>query len=110
MVDVRDRACVCRFAAELQSSRRSYLSSHSGPRVRHILNSPPLVIIFRGRTLDKVMMRHRISMVDLNGALRQAKVANVSEVEVCVLGQSTVKTTIDRRISNAARQSRPALS
>ena len=65
---------------------RSFLSCRFGRPVRVVLNSPPIVVIFRGRQMDKILMRHRINAFDLSAALRGAGVWNICEVEACILG------------------------
>lgn len=65
----------------------SFTSVHLGRKTAGILNSPALIIVFKGRTLDKVMRHHRISMIDLYGALRNHQVINVAEVEACFIGE-----------------------
>jgi hypothetical protein len=60
------------------------MSSHYGPTVEWCLNSPPLIIAFRGNSLDQVMRKHRISTSDLNGALRKKSIWHISEVEAVI--------------------------
>lgn len=68
----------------------SFLSSRKGGRGRlgQLFTSPPLVVAFRGRMLEKVMESHRISQTDLHGALRQKGVLNISQVE-CIIIEPT---------------------
>ena len=63
----------------------SQISSHYGKTLENAINSPPLVIAFRGRPLEKVMRNHRVSRTDLNGALRRANVWHISEVEAVII-------------------------
>lgn len=51
-------------------------------RPGYLLTSPALIIAYRGKALERVMHKHRISHKDLNGALRAANVWNICEVEV----------------------------
>jgi len=51
------------------------------------IQSPPLVIAFRGQALTKVMRIHRISATDLNSALRKEKIWNIKEVEAVIIGE-----------------------
>lgn len=63
----------------------SQISSHYGKGLEHLMNSPPLVIAFRGHALMKVMKKHRISVSDLNGALRRSNVWNICEIEAVII-------------------------
>jgi len=49
------------------------------------LESPPLVVVFRGDMLSDVMHKHRISIGDIYAALRQKSILSVSEVECAVI-------------------------
>jgi uncharacterized membrane protein YcaP (DUF421 family) len=72
------------------------MSSHYGPTVEWCLNSPPLIIAFRGNSLDQVMRKHRISTSDLNGALRKKSIWHISEVEAVII-ESTGNFSIYKR-------------
>jgi len=61
------------------------MSTRLGERFEHAFNSPPLVIAFRGRALNKVMRQHRISKTDLNGAMRREGIWNIREVEAVII-------------------------
>lgn len=74
----------------------SCLSSLMGVNIERLVNSPPLVIAFRGRPLKKTMKQHRISMTDLNSALRKEGIWNISEVE-CVIIESTGLFSVYKR-------------
>ena len=50
-----------------------------------LLTSPSLIIAYRGRALERVMHKHRVSRQDLDGALRGAGVWNICEVEVVAI-------------------------
>ncbi|KAK7432904.1 hypothetical protein QQZ08_000375 [Neonectria magnoliae] len=54
-------------------------------RFSWLLQAPPLVIAFRGMMLRDVMMKHRISPVDVNAALRQKGVLNICQVECAII-------------------------
>lgn len=58
-----------------------------GVNIERIVNSPPLVIAFRGYALKKTMKQHRISMTDLNSALRKEGIWNIKEVECVIIGE-----------------------
>ena len=60
------------------------------------MNSPPLIIAFRGKPLNQVMRKHRISTSDLNGALRQRSIWHISEVEAVII-ESTGNFSIYKR-------------
>lgn len=71
----------------------SFIGSHSQGRFTWILTSPPLVIVFRGELLTGVMKSHRIAHSDLNGALRQQGIVNISQVE-CAIIEPTGKFSV----------------
>lgn len=62
----------------------SRLASSFKERLSWMLQGPPLVLVFRGEMLTKVMRNHRISTTDVRGALRSHGILNVSQVE-CVM-------------------------
>lgn len=76
-----------------------YFTSVASSRFRRfswIVQGPPLVIAFRGTMLLAVMKRHRISVIDVNAALRQKQVLNICQVEVVIIepnGSISVFTT-----------------
>lgn len=72
------------------------MSSHYGPTLENCLNSPPLIIAFRGHSLNQVMRKHRISTSDLNGALRKKAIWHISEVEAVII-ESTGNFSIYKR-------------
>jgi len=72
------------------------MSSHFGLSLENALNSPPLIIAFRGGALKDVMRKHRISTTDLNGALRQRNIWHISEVEAVII-ESTGNFSIYKR-------------
>ena len=61
------------------------MSSHYGLTLERALNSPPLVIAFRGHALRDVMRKHRISQTDLNSALRREQIWNIRQVEAVII-------------------------
>lgn len=81
---------------EASSHSRSQLSSRCGISLEQMLNSPPLVIAFRGQALKKVMRHHRISTSDLNSALRKSGIWHISEVE-CVIIEPTGDFAVYKR-------------
>lgn len=66
-------------------SHSSQMSSHYGLTLERALNSPPLVIAFRGKALRDVMRKHRISQTDLNSALRRENIWNIRQVEAVII-------------------------
>jgi len=62
----------------------SFLGSQWHGKLSCYLSSPPLIIAFRGRMLEKVMQSHRVSHDDFFTALRQQGILSVSQVE-CVI-------------------------
>lgn len=78
-----------------------YFTSTISTRFRYlawVFQGPPLVLAFRGKMLTSVMMKHRISQVDLNAALRQNGILNISLVECAIIepnGSFSVFTTKD---------------
>lgn len=75
---------------------RSQLSSHYGLTLERALNSPPLVIAFRGTALRDVMRRHRISQTDLNSALRGRQIWNIRQVEAVIIEPTGTFTIYER--------------
>jgi uncharacterized membrane protein YcaP (DUF421 family) len=65
-----------------------YFTSTISTRFQHfawLFQGPPLVLAFRGKMLTAVMRKHRISSVDLNAALRQRGILNISQVECAII-------------------------
>lgn len=60
----------------------SYVAMRWPNRTGDLLISPALVIAYRGKALERIMHKHRVSYKDLNGALRAANVWNICEIEV----------------------------
>lgn len=50
-----------------------------------VITAPALVIAYRGRALDKVMHKHRVSNEDLYSALRSKGVWDICQVEVVAI-------------------------
>jgi uncharacterized membrane protein YcaP (DUF421 family) len=76
-----------------------------GNFLEHAIQSPPLVIAFRGQALTKVMKIHRISTTDLNSALRKEKIWNIKEVECVIIGKSA-KTQDEWRTTSLSHRAR----
>jgi uncharacterized membrane protein YcaP (DUF421 family) len=53
-----------------------------------LFTKPPLIVAFRGHLLEGLMEKHRITKVDIYGALRKGGVMNICEVECVVVGES----------------------
>lgn len=72
-------------------------------RFSWLFQGPPLVIAFRGKMLTIVMIKHRISPVDVNAALRQKGVLNICQVECALIepnGSISVFTTKELEDAN----------
>lgn len=58
----------------------------AGLNLHHVLSkamaSPTLIIAYRGKQLNRMMRKHRVSQKDLDSALRIGGVWNICEVEV----------------------------
>lgn len=52
-----------------------------------LFTKPPLIVAFRGHLLEGLMQKHRLSKVDIYGALRKSGVMNICEVECVVVGK-----------------------
>ena len=91
----------------------SLCSSNMGDHFERLIQSPPLVIAFRGKSLDKVMRQHRISRTDLNSALRKYQIWNIKEVECVIIGEikssgiSSHPSQANRPYSRCCFQNRP---
>jgi uncharacterized membrane protein YcaP (DUF421 family) len=59
----------------------SHLASNFHQKLSWFFHSPPLLIVFKGKLLRKVILKHQISPEDVNAALRQQGILNVSQVE-----------------------------
>ncbi|KAI6777699.1 antigen [Emericellopsis cladophorae] len=71
-------------------------------RLEWLVQGQPLVLVFRGKMLQSVMHKHRISCGNLNAALRQNGVANICLVECAIVepnGSISVFTT--KELENA---------
>lgn len=55
------------------------------PALRSILTAPPVIVVENGRFVDAAMKREMLTEEELMGQLRQAQVADVSEVRVARL-------------------------
>ena len=63
----------------------SMLTSHFNQKLAWLFQGPPLVVVFRGAMLTKVMKEHRISTADVNASLRHHGILNVSLVECAII-------------------------
>lgn len=92
------------IATRFEKQLANYVSA---PAVRNTSSSHSLLLIgkqlllaFRGEMLRGVMRKHRISVADLNGALRQKGVLNICQVEAVLIGASYLVP-----VSSASEQS-----
>ncbi|KAG4427317.1 hypothetical protein IFR05_017201, partial [Cadophora sp. M221] len=63
----------------------STLSTRFSQRLAWVFQSPPLVIVFRGEMLRDVMLKHRVSPIDVMAALRMRGVVSVCLVECGII-------------------------
>ncbi len=65
-------------------------------RTRPILEGEPLIIIERGKVLEKNMHRERLTFEDLYAQLRANKITSIADVEWAVLETSGTITVIPK--------------
>jgi uncharacterized membrane protein YcaP (DUF421 family) len=65
----------------------SYANFHF-PRLRPLLDGEPIVIVERGKPIDKNMRRERVTMEDVMQAARQQSIASLDEVDWAVMETS----------------------
>ena len=58
------------------------------PRLRPLLDGEPIVIVERGKTIDKNLRRERVTMEDVMQAARQQNIASLDEVDWAVMETS----------------------
>jgi len=63
----------------------SLLTSRFHQKLSWIFEGPPLVVVFRGNMLTRVMKKHGISKSDVNASLRHHGVLNVCLVECAII-------------------------
>jgi uncharacterized membrane protein YcaP (DUF421 family) len=66
------------------------------PRTRRVLDGEPLIVVERGKVLEKNLDRERMTREELAALLREQQVASVDEVEWAVLETSGVVTVIKK--------------
>ena len=65
-------------------------------RVRPVLDGEPLIVVERGRVIEKNLKRERISREELAALLRAQQIASVEDVEWAVLETSGHVTVIPK--------------
>ena len=65
-------------------------------RVRPILDGEPLIVVERGRVVEKNLKRERMTREELAAHLREQQVASVDDVEWAVLETSGAVTVIPK--------------
>ena len=58
------------------------------PRLRPLLDGEPIVIVERGKAIDKNMRRERVTMEDVMQAARQQNIASIDDVDWAVMETS----------------------
>src|SRR5437763_15897577 len=66
------------------------------PRTRRVLDGEPLIVVERGKILEKNLDRERMTREELAALRREQQVASVDEVEWAVLETSGVVTVIKK--------------
>src|SRR5262245_16569378 len=66
-------------------------------RARRLLEATPTLLVHNGRILHQNLTRERVTLDDLNAALRRSGVTDVEQVRVAVLEENGAISVIPRR-------------
>lgn len=67
------------------------------PRVQPILEGDPVILVERGKTIDRNLRRNRITLEELAAQARMQQVAHIADIEWAVLETSGSISVIPKR-------------